>query len=223
VYRVKKLSCTELQEFLIRVSPISKVKGIKAFYNIAPNTTNQPRSCFYFRLNEAEIITQVYGLTLPGTDLDPFTRVPGENDPDELPPQLLEVHKFLGGLDVQGTTEWTPDYIEVMLWPWGKNAPKEGVAWPNRWPDLRSERALRGCDLLAQAEFYSVFLDARVFPQVDAVLKLDVDAVDLDGRRWMFDFRYAYPSEPTWRKPFNQPLIDAFLKDEQQPSNTESQ
>jgi hypothetical protein len=211
-YHHKRLSEAEAKDFLKHVSPVYEVKELKRSYDLAPNTTDMPEARFLFHKDGGDLTTEVRGLMLPKTSLPAYTRFPSKTQPDKPPAELFAIHKFLATIDYKGSVPWTPEYVEVMLYPWGDHAPETGVDWPKDWPGLQSERALQGRDLVNRDVFYSVFLDAKLLPEVRKLLTEKVDAVNLGGRKWMFNFRYVFPNEPTWRRPFNQAEIELFRK-----------
>lgn len=214
-YTHRTLSKEEMDAFQKRISPIFAVKDLKPFYTIAPNTTNVPVACFYFRRGTREVITKIHGLALLDRQAADRAEL-GIESTEKLPGPLVDAHRFLGSLDHRPGVEWAPRYVEVMLWPWGKTGPNPAAEWPKDWPDLQSERAVRGRNLLVQEEdeFYSVFLDAQLLPRVREVLTLKFDAVHVGGRKWMFDHRYVFPGEPAWRRPFNREMMEAFSRHE---------
>ena len=171
-----------------------------------------PAARFLFHKDGGDLITEVRGLMLPHTslpdDIQDHTQFLSKRPSDKPPAKLLGIHKFLAAIDEKDSAPWTPEYIEVMLYPWGTHAPETGVDWPEGWPDLRSRAQLKGHDLANHDVFYSLFLDAKLLPEVRKLLAKKVDAVKLAGKKWMFSYRSVFPSEPIWRKPFNQPDIE---------------
>lgn len=180
-----------------RIKPLLVLKDLKPFYNVRPNATDQPEAMFYFRDGDREITTSVYGLMAPGTSLVAYTEFPSDAKPTPPPKELLRLHKWLCEIDYSGSKQWTPKYVEVMLWDYSY-APEASILWPKEWPSLKSDRAIK------HGEVYSVFLDGALLPKLRAFLatRKEKGAIEVDGKKMADSYRFAFPGEPTWHRAF---------------------
>ena len=197
-YHRKDLSVAELADFKKRLIPTEHLKDFKCSYNLLPYVTDQPEALFYLRDGDHALATRVYGLKVAGTKLSAHTVLPGKQKPDALPDELVELHKFLCAVDYSDSQEWTPRYLEVMIWPY-KYAPEVSIDWPKDWPGLDSKRSFR------RGDSYSIFLDGSVLPELQKFLRSQKEkgAVEIGGKKWAVSFRSVFPSEPLWRKAFS--------------------
>jgi hypothetical protein len=210
VYWSKQLAGDELTQFKNQIAPIYRVPEIKSRYDITPNATSMPRTCFLFRDGKRSLVTQVRGLMLPDTELSSYTELSLGGAEEELPAELIDIHKYLASLDRGKEKEWQPQYVEVLLWPCAAKFTDGAVDWPAKWPALKSKRAIPVRCCLGKRDVFSIMLDGAMLPDVRNLLNDDVRAVNTADRSWMFACRHVFPSEPEWREPFNQVLVDHF-------------
>jgi hypothetical protein len=194
-YHHVKLTAKGLAALKARLAPALAVKDLKPWYNIAPGVTDQPKALFYLRDGSREVATSVYGLSARGTRLPAFTVFPGAPEPDAPPAELLALHAWLAELDFPQSQEWTPQYVEVMLWDYSY-APDSSIVWPREWPSLASPRTVK------RGSSYSIFLDGSQLPKLRAFLatRTERGAVEVEGKKMAAEFRYAFPGEPVWDK-----------------------
>jgi hypothetical protein len=197
MYHHVTLAQKELQELRGKIKPLLDVKNLEPWYDLAPNVTDQPEAMFYLRDGEREIATSVYGLMAEGTELPAYTRF--ANGPEATPPPdaLLKVHKFLTTLDFPQSTEWQPEYVEVMLWDYSYS-PESSIVWPKDWPSLDSERTAK------RGDSYSIFLDGALLGKLREFLSTrnQKGAVEVAGKKFAASYRFVFPGEPVWRKAF---------------------
>lgn len=198
-YHHVKLTPKGLAALEARIAPVLAVKDLKPWYDMAPGVTDQPRAMFYLRDGSREVATSVYGLKAKGTRLPAFTVFPGAPKPDRPPSELRELHAWLSELDFPSSREWTPRYVEVMLWDYSY-APDSSIVWPKDWPSLQSPRAVQ------RGSSYSIFLDGSELPKLRAFLATrgERGAVEVDGKKMAAEFRYVFPGEPVWDKAFRE-------------------
>jgi hypothetical protein len=196
-YRRKQLSPVELSEFKKQLAPVTTLKDLKQFYSLRPHVTDQPEARFYVGEGERQLVTTVYGLRATDTNSSAQNRFPDKSKPDDVPGQLLQLHRFLCSIDYRDSDEWTPRFVEVMIWPY-EYAPDASIIWPKDWPDLNSNRAIK------REDSYSIFLDGTMLPELQKFLKTRKvkGAVKIGGKKWAISCRPVFPSEPTWRKAF---------------------
>lgn len=198
-YYCRKLSDAEFVAFKKRLKPVMDLKKCKHFYSLCPDITDQPDTKFYLKDGEHELATRIYGLKVSGTELPGYTVLPSGHNPDRVPDELLELHKYLTSIDYPGSKAWTPRYVEVVIWPY-EYAPEPSIVWPKAWPSLDSGRSIR------HADQSSIFLDGSVLPALEAFLQTrkEKGAVEIGGKKWTAYPREVFPSEPIWRKAFRQ-------------------
>lgn len=195
VYHFVSLDKDGLEKVRERINPVLALKGVRLRYNIRPNVTDQPEAMFYLGDGDRVVVTSVYGLVAPDTRLPAETESPNGPQPTVPPDELLKLHKWLCEIDYPGSKEWTPKYVEVMLWDYS-NAAEASVQWPKEWPSLNSDRAIR------RGDAYSIFLDGSLLPEVRAVLatQTEMGALEIEGKKMAAFCRFTFPGEPVWRK-----------------------
>lgn len=187
-----------LAAFRDRLKPVLALKGLKRRYDVRPNVTDQPEAMFYLRDGDRQVTTRVYGLTADGAERRPSTAYPDGPEPDVPPTELLKLHKWLCSLDLRGGKEWTPKYVEVMLWDYSY-APDPSIQWPKQWPSLDSAGTIkRGEDQ------YSIFLDGAMLPELRKFLatRKEKGAVEVAGKKFAASYRRTFPGEPLWMAAF---------------------
>ena len=196
-YHHVKLGKGDLDRVRAQIAPVVARRDLKPWYDMAPGVTDQPQAMLYLRDGAREMATSVYGLMAAGTELPAFTRF--ANAPEATPPpsELIRLHSWLSELDYTGSEEWTPRYVEVMLWDYSY-APDSSIVWPKEWPSLHSPRAVE------RGRSYSIFLDGSQLPKLRAFLatREERGAVLVDGKKMAASFRYAFPGEPEWNRAF---------------------
>ena len=206
-YHQVTLDTNELEKVREQLKPLLALKDLKPSYNIRPGVTDQPEAMFYFRDGNREVATSVYGLMPPGTKLPAFTEYLRTDNAIIPPDELLKLHKWLCEFDYANSKEWTPKYVEVMLWDYSY-APEASIQWPKDWPSLNSDRAFK------RGDSYSIFLDGSLIPKLREFLatRKQKGAVKIDGKKLAVSTRFVFPGEPTWRKAF----ADAAARAEKQ-------
>jgi hypothetical protein len=187
-YHTVRLSPAQLQELEARWQSVFSVTPPKNGYDVS-GATDQATASFYLRHGEQTFQTHVYGWSCRGG-----VNAPAQLKPEERPPAALaDAHKTFCSMDFPESKEWAPKYVEVMLWDYSY-APEQSIVWPKKWPDLKSERALK------RGEAWSIFLDGSQLDDLHAFLRerANKGAVELGGKKWAADFRYTFPSEPMW-------------------------
>src|SRR5262249_6667908 len=139
------------------IEPVLDLAGLRGFYDVAPNVTDQPQAQIYVSDGRREAATSVYGLMARGTSLPAFTRFAGGPKADALPPALATLHAWFASVDDARSAEWVPSTVEVMLWDYSY-APDASIVWPRKWPSLGSARAQK------RGNSWSIFLDGSELP-----------------------------------------------------------
>jgi hypothetical protein len=196
-YVHKQLTPKELEMVHKQLASFGDYSQVKTNYNLAPNITDMPKTRIYVNLNGKEMATSIYGLLLPGTRLPGYTAFDRKGQADTLPAVLRELCDYLVNLKFADAAEWTPQYVEVMIWDYSY-APQKSIHWPKSWPGLQSPHTIK------RGDSYSIFLPGKELPQLRAFLKTQKEkgAVEIGGKKWTVSARYTFPSEPVWGKAF---------------------
>lgn len=196
-YHHATLGKPELEKVREQLKPVWALNDLKSHYDIRPNVTDQPEAMFYLRDGERVVVTTVYGLMAPGTKLPGYFTAPESQEASRPPDELIKLHKWLCELDYPHSKEWTPKYVEAMLWDYSY-APDASIQWPKDWPALDSERAIQ------RGRMYSIFLDGAQLPELRAFLasRNAKGAVEIGGKKMAAAYRFTFPSERAWREAF---------------------
>ena len=178
------------------LKPVLALKEVKKSYNVRPGASSQPHALFYLSDGDRVVATRVYGLVAPRTRVGTYTEYPTDVEADVLPEALVKLHKQFCRLDFEDSKPWTPKYLKVMLWDYS-NAPEPSIQWPQDWPALDSDRAMK------KNEVYFVYLDGALLPKLRAFLASQNDrgAIEANGEKLTAVYRFTFPSEPLWREP----------------------
>ena len=197
VYHHIALDSDELEKVREQLKPVLALKDLKAQYNVMPHVTDQPEAMFYFRDANREVATSVYGLSISRTQLPAHIEFQGGAEKTAPPEELLKLHKWFSELDYANSKEWTPKYVEVMLWDYSY-APEASIQWPNDWPSLSSDRAFK------RGDSYSIFMDGLLLPKLRDFLATQKrsGAVAIAGKKMAASYRFTFPGERYWRKAF---------------------
>lgn len=198
-YVCKQLTQQELEKTKKELAAFGDFSAIKGHYNLAPNVTDQPETEIYLNLNGRLVVTTVYGLMVPRTQLPAYTVMPGSQPLDSLPGSLRGLYEYLIQLKFAEAKPWQPAYIEVMVWGYSY-APDKSIHWPKEWPGLDSP------DTVKRGDAYSIFLPGADIEKLRNFLntRKQKGAVEIGGKKWAVAFRYAFPSEPVWMRAFRQ-------------------
>ena len=190
VYRYTKLSPSDLAALAKTWTPLLEHPPAKKYFELS-GATDQPTAVMYLADKDRFAGLSVYGLSCSSKPPAP-TNPKGDAAP---PPALYALHRTFCTTNFGAGREWTPRYVEVMLWDYSyaSGAP---IAWPKDWPGLNSERALK------RGDAYSIFLNGDQLPKLNAFIATQKEkgAVELAGKKWAISYRFTFPGEPIWRK-----------------------
>jgi hypothetical protein len=193
-YRTFVLDAAGLARVRDAMKPVLALKDLKPGYSLS-DVTDQPTAMLYLREGEREVATSVYGLDVG--DVIPSAAGARADCP---PRDVRDLHAWLSKLDDAHSEEWVPTYVEVMLWDYSY-APDESIHWPEDWPGLDSERAVK------RGDSWSIFLDSSQLPRLRELLATckQKGALEIEGKKMAVSFRYTFPGEPAWRAAFARP------------------
>ena len=185
-YASAKLGGRELAD-LVQSLPARQFFGLEPRYETTM-ATDQPTTVIKLWDGDSLKTVSVYG-GLRRTD----------NDRQEAAPDaFLEVYEKLKGLRPAGAARWTPEKVELMIWPF-ENA-GDPLPWPKGWPDTAHPETRRRGESPGQIS-YSIYLTpARYEALRKSVSEKSADALLINGRKWAFSFRFPFPAEDSWRK-----------------------
>ncbi|MFT4252527.1 MAG: hypothetical protein QM608_08590 [Caulobacter sp.] len=115
----------------------------------------------------------------------------------KVPAVLAQAYDHLADFDDPKAAPWTPEFVEVMIWPYDY-APEPSIVWPSKWPGMRDPKtAKRG------ENAYSLYVPWRDYEALRAFLKTrrEKGAVEIDGKKWSVELRFPFPHEPDWLTP----------------------
>src|SRR5262249_47888752 len=133
------------------------------------SATDQPDNVFVFRIADKRKRISVYGNLR-------------RSQPPAQPPAPAKLYSTLQALvkyDAPASLEWTPDFIEVMVWPFDYAKGKPAI-WPSKWPGLSDPTTVRRKSII------SLFLPESQSKELSAFLKglKPTQAVLIDNRKW---------------------------------------
>ena len=190
VYHYAKLNAADLGAIAANWQPLLDHPPAKKNYDLS-GATDQPTTTIYVADKARFAGASVYGLSCRSKPPAP-TNPKGDDAP---PAALYTLHQTLCAMDFATGREWTPKYVEVMLWDYSY-APAASIDWPKEWPGLDSDRALK------RGDAYSIFLNGDQLPKLNAFIATQKEkgAVLLAGKKWAIAYRFTFPGEPIWRK-----------------------
>lgn len=189
----------ELDAVRARLDPLLSLDELKSGYSMRPNWTDQPTANIYVRSGDREIATSVYGMTCSDSSTSEDNPLVSEFSLGTVPGGLVEAHRWMCNLDFQNSKAWEPEYIEVMLWDYSY-APEASVQWPEAWPSLNSDRAIK------RKSMYSLFMDGSSLSALRKFLSTRnaKGAVEISEKKMAVSYRFVFPGEPVWRDAFRE-------------------
>jgi hypothetical protein len=218
-YHHHKLTEAQLSAFQARIERVLNV-GARCSYNFV-SVSDLPEALFFLHAHDGrELATSVYGLMKPAlvtTDAaTTISNLPSGRREDNVPAELLELHRFLSTIDYKDSEPWKPKLVEAMILGGNSVVGDEPIEhWPKDWPGPTSDRSVKHRDF-----FYSIYIDMSLFSDKSAPFltarphgrrwplpdeKHVVEGgstwtlVEIGGRKWRVLFRSVFPNEPIWR------------------------
>jgi hypothetical protein len=181
---------------LDRMSLLNAGSRIRQHYDAAPGVYDLSTTSVFVRAGAASVTTSIYGLDFSrpkGFDVDRFSAASAQ-----VPTVVRALISKLRTLNLPGAKPWKPQYLEVMFWPY-EYAPDPSINWPARWPGFQSKWSkTRGNDS------HSIYLPGSEVDALRGFLSSGKPrgAIALAGKKWAVAWRFVFPHEPVWRKPF---------------------
>jgi hypothetical protein len=184
-YMSAKLTDAEMSQVLEKIKP-QEFASLEKRYEPARGITDQPVILMVLRKEDGSYKgVYVYGSIKRAND---GTYAKG------VPSLLADIFEFVSSYDNAKATEWLPDYIEVMVWPY-EYAPDKDLIWPKGWPDLSDPRTVK------RGDGYSIYLGKALFEELRSFLakRRERQAVRISGKKWAVDVRLPFPDEQIWQ------------------------
>lgn len=168
-----------------RTSLLQQAKGglanKKPNYRVV-NATDQPLSTVALPPLNYQTVS-VYG--------NPFKPTSHLGKADSLPGDLFALMKRLRDFDSNDATQWLPEKVEVMFWPF-EYAKGKPVVWPKGWPDLNSSDTVK-----RQTDSYSVFLPSADFPKLRTITRTrpNKSPISINGKLMAISYRFPFPDQ----------------------------
>jgi hypothetical protein len=95
--------------------------------------------------------------------------------------------------------DWTPDSLQISIWPYEYAPDNPPATWPHRWPGLESSRWQRHDDPLVK-EVRTLHLPFSEQPLLDSLLNAErpKQAIAISGKKWAAAYRWLFPHEEEW-------------------------
>ena len=156
---------------------VGAIAELQDYYDLAP-MTDQPIQTFTVRSDHGSLTdVGVYGSL--GHDADVRAAAPAA---------LVAAFDLMVNYSHEDAAPWTPEKIEVILWPWDTSG---AVDWPAEWPQLDSPFAVQ------RESVTSIYLDYAELDNLRALME-DADALRLDGQTYALTTRIPFPHEVVW-------------------------
>lgn len=180
-FKTVRLTADARTALIDRVKP-EALAAAAGFHDLASGVSDQPTTYFFIYGSGKPRMVGVYGQL---RDAHPRT---------SLPPAIKATYDVLSGYRHDGATDWLPDMIEVMIWPY-EYAPEASIIWPKGWPGLDDPKTVK-----RREGAYSLHLPATQYPALVAFLRTrnQKGAVEIDGRKWAASYRFPFPRERSW-------------------------
>jgi hypothetical protein len=189
-YLWKQLTADELRSLKAKLISFGPYRKGPNRIDVA-EVSDQPETKMYLSFEGAELVASIYGMNFLNE-----SRAEGRSK-QPLPSELRRVFDLLSSLEFKDAKEWTPKYIEAMVWNYD-HAIEPSISWPKAWPGLNSPTTIK------KSNRYSIFVPGAESRNVTAFLQTrkEKGAVEIDGKKFSVAIRPAFPSEPVWRKIF---------------------
>lgn len=185
-YMSAKITDSEMSQVLEKINS-REFYSLEKRYEPAHGITDQPESVMVLRRDDGSYKgVYVYGS---------IRRKDDGTYPKGVPSLLSDIFQFVTTYDNARASEWLPEHIEVMIWPYDY-APDKDLVWPKGWPDLSDPETVKNGDL------YSIYLSKALFEELKAFLaqRRERQAVRISGKKWAVAVRLPFPDEQIWRR-----------------------
>jgi hypothetical protein len=118
----------------------------------------------------------------------------------DVPASFARLYYGMRGFSPVGATLWSPDSIQVAIWPYEYAPDGPPLAWPANWPSLKDPRWERHDDQFVN-EVWTIHLPFKDAGALDSIFALQKEkqAIGMGGRKWAMTYRWVFPDEEDWR------------------------
>ncbi|MET1112304.1 MAG: hypothetical protein ABWX67_12325 [Allosphingosinicella sp.] len=182
-YQSARLDPGELNRFLdsLKVGSLARSAGGYT----ATEWTDQPHTKLLLYVGKQPVFIAVYG-----SFEDKEVRA-------KLPPEIVEVRDKLRSFKDARSSQWLPESIEVMIWPYDY-ASEPSIIWPKRWPGLDAPTTRERGE-----GSFSLYVPSAEFGPLKAFLgrQSEKGAVEIGGKKWAASHRFPFAHEQLWMAP----------------------
>lgn len=188
-FRSIRLPERELRTLCESVGPSETFRKLHPHF-VLEDGFDLPSTKMYLSDGRAHKMVSVYGSHIENGHLkvcNSDTNIVASNE-------FVRVQTLLSGLSYPDAKPWTPEYFEIMIWPYDY-APNQRD-WPANFPDLQDRLTVR-----RKEGAYSLYMQgSRKVELMGYISKsAENEAVVIDGKKWALSVRPVFPSEPVWR------------------------
>ena len=162
--------------------------GLDSLYDYAPRASDQ--HSFYLLLPEDS------GMKLIDVraGVDKF-----DNPTAEVPAPFRRLYSNLMSFSPSHATSWTPESVEVLVWPYEYAPDNQPLAWPSQWPGFESPRWHRRANPVV-GEDRTIRLPYSDVKTLDSLLSRQrrTQAIGIGGHKWTLNYRWIFPFEDDW-------------------------
>jgi hypothetical protein len=185
---VSKLAASELNDLRSALRPSASFWDLKDQYNVAPNVTDMVTTELVVYSEGRFKRVEVYGYAPEEWKPPAFTMMPSKQIADALPAEFDRLCHLLVDLAPRDEVQWSPKYVEVMIWPY-EYSPDKPLEWPSGWPGLTSPMAFQ------RGDSYSLIVPGSKLAALEAFVarRGERQAVRIGGKKWAIAYRPVMP------------------------------
>ncbi len=185
---VSQLTAPEMKRVMSAIEPASSFWHLAEEFNLTPNMTDMMTTELIVSMSGRWKRVQLYGYTAEEWHAPATTIMFSDQKPDSLPREVDRISKLLVGLKPRREVEWTPRYVEVMLWPF-EYSQESPLPWPAAWPRIDSAMAFK------RGDSYSIILPGSEKAALEKLVRSrsERQAVEVSGKKWAIAYRPVMP------------------------------
>jgi len=180
-----KLSAQERADVMQKIRQ-DDFDSLESRYDWSGGSTDQPADLMLRRISDGTYKSvYVYGSLQGITDAMAKTV--------RLLPVSLSAFRFMSTYDNPTATEWWPDYIKLLIWPYKvpENRHPDVVNWPEGWPGLDDATTVKVGD------GYELRLEKAKFLEIKGLVSRNV--IRIDRKDWVMGrVLIPFPHEEIW-------------------------
>ena len=168
---------------------VSALYSLDSAYDFAPNVSDQHSFYAVLPLDSGMKVISIRA---------------GLRDAESLGPQVPAAFKHLYTKLLRysppGAAPWTPDSLQVSIWPYEYAPDNPPLRWPASWPGLQSPRWHRRSHPTVE-EIRTIRFPFSFSIPLDSMLsaRRTKQAIGISGKKWAMKYRWIFPYEKEWR------------------------